>query len=946
MGAVATWFLAKLTDKGFDLVVDSIEKNKLQINKLFKEKISIVSKKIGKEFPDVLGSRVDYFFRQDPLVEELIKLLFVNQKVSIEVISLKFDDSTLPHDFLFRFIELLKIEINKEPIFANLLANKEIYITLNGIGKSIDDIVKSSDLQAKEITKILKLLENQFSSSFDIDNFLNNYRSVLDTNIKRINHIGLGVDPSIKKGKIKDLSAIFIPPNFILKSAYHLKEETKSGIKYDDDVNDYFEDIFEEANTVITFNSIFERPYNYVILGNPGAGKSLLLKSIQLYICGDNNIKIKNESIKSRVPFRIELKNYLSYKKQYAGNILKYISHSLECEYSIINILDSNLNKVFQTYESLVLFDGLDEIFDLNDKIEVKQDIENFHKLYKKVRSIVTSRFIGYNDAKLDEKSFCELSMLSFNSNQIKDYVHKWYLLEENDKTQREREISDFISKMSNVDNELLGNPLLLSLIVILYRNNLKIPESKLEIYQSCTHTLVDKWDSIKNLNIDLDKEILQKKEPIFSDLAYWQYEKLSSKEPNVTFYLAKKLVSESLVKKSLADDDNCESLAEAFLDYAQKRSIYFDNNFTHKTFLEYYTAYWLYSNIEKKHKTIERNKIISKYISNPFWTVVLELFLNLIDKDQPDTEILDQIITLNGKKLNSLPFLLYVVPNLKNISSIKVNDLIVRIIKYLLTTQGKSSKLSHSIIIRLRVWSENERLKRLLFKAFESIQLDDNDELAILLILQSEIMFYSNINNDDNRLLESFKLRVNFKEALHQNYYLYTCIYFHQAFILANCDNYFEITKNFIKNFGWESLFTQGPKLFSSFNFAPFFIYYWHCQIKSSNINNLSKNLKLFGDENLNLIIPFLLKFDFYDDIDENVSNISAQNFDNTTNIIEKKLYFLLMIDKFNIRHDKGFARMNFDLLECSKELKVLLKKAINIKNEKELLRVFDSIK
>ena len=141
--------------------------------------------------------------------------------------------------------------------------------------------------------------------------------------------------------------------------------------------------------------------------------------------------------------------------------------------------------------------------------------------------------------------------------------------------------------------------------------------------------------------------------------MAFWQYETLISPNTEVTYHKARIVVSESLIKKKVADDDNSLQIAEIFLNYAQKRSIYFDNNFTHKTFLEYYTAYWLYSNIEKKHLINERNNYISKYISNPFWFIVLELLLNLIDKDQPDTDILDDIISQHISNKNSFPFLL-----------------------------------------------------------------------------------------------------------------------------------------------------------------------------------------------------------------------------------------------------------------------------------------------
>jgi hypothetical protein len=126
--------------------------------------------------------------------------------------------------------------------------------------------------------------------------------------------------------------------------------------------------------------------------------------------------------------------------------------------------------------------------------------------------------------------------------------------------------------------------------------------------------------------------------------------------------------------------------MADKFMMYAEKRSIYFDNNFTHKTFLEYYTAYWIFSNVEKKHDTKKRDEIISEFIKNPFWFIVLELYFNMIDSDQPDTEIMDSLYREQLRKSDlSIPCLLSILPSLKNISDAVSSELVSRSIDVLL---------------------------------------------------------------------------------------------------------------------------------------------------------------------------------------------------------------------------------------------------------------------
>jgi hypothetical protein len=126
--------------------------------------------------------------------------------------------------------------------------------------------------------------------------------------------------------------------------------------------------------------------------------------------------------------------------------------------------------------------------------------------------------------------------------------------------------------------------------------------------------------------------------------------------------------------------------MADKFMAYAEKRSIYFDNNFTHKTFLEYYTAYWIFSNVEKKHDAKKRDEIISEFIINPFWFIVLELYFNMIDSDQPDNEILDALYREQVKKNDlSIPCLLSIFPTLKNVSQVLPAELVSRSIDVLL---------------------------------------------------------------------------------------------------------------------------------------------------------------------------------------------------------------------------------------------------------------------
>ncbi|WP_167605361.1 NACHT domain-containing protein [Maribellus sediminis] len=927
----ATWLGSKIADKGFEDIYSKLTQDD-KFDKLFLHCVNETSKKFEEKYPDILGNSISYFFTQEEVFDELCKLLFVNQDINLDIISDSFYEATLPKDFILEFVSELKNTLASKPDFQALLSNKELFIAVKGISKDLDELTKNSSLTLQEVNQIKNILQERFKNKFSLESFLSLYTKNLVNNLGILNFIGLGIDPSIKKGKRKDLEKIFVKPNLRLISKFHIEKEKNGKIKYFDEENEFGEGI------IISYEHLFDRPYNYVILGSPGAGKSLLIKSVVCHIANNERKQFSNKRILSYIPFRIELKNYLSYKREKGGNLLKYLTVLLEEEYSVPSILEENLFSVFSNEKVIVFFDGLDEIFNASDKGHIKNDIQNFHNIFPKIRSITTSRFIGYNEVKLDEKLFCELNILPFNPKQVEEYVKKWYNIEEEDEKIREIETQDFISKMNNVDGELLSNPLLLSLIVILFRNNLKIPESKLEIYQSCTNTLVDKWDASKNLELKISEEILQKKEPILADLAFWQYEQLSSRKTNITYQRAKQIVSESLIRKKVADEFNCDQLADSFLSYAQKRSIYFDNNFTHKTFLEYYTAYWIYSNIEKKHNIKERNKIIKKYINNPFWFIVLELLLNMIDKDQPDSEIIDSIFAQHIGSSLSLSFLIYIVPNIINVSSEIVIRLYKESIFYLISTieiDQKRKDLFEKIVKNALTFEHGAKL----ITAFN--QIEEKDRNLNYYILINEMEFspkYAEVNIGFQFIKDS----EHYKSFIVKDPYLFQI---DRTYISDEIEQetFVEKTIEYLRLFNHEEIFQNHPSLYDSYSLGSFMGYFFYFQLRSRNIEDLAHNIALLEKESLSYIslIRFVVSRSFYYSKPEIESlNYLCERIIHTETHDKIKLLFIsilkeILSNRFIQRGDK----IEIENLATTSKLKSLLRKVKRMKNNKKFI-------
>lgn len=601
---------------------------------------------------------------------------------------------------------------------TNILDATELFGRIKGI-TDIDVLKEIYELLRKQFSE---LYLSQTYTRTDYVKFREKYKLSCINSFYRLNFFGLSVS---KKPREVGLYELFVLPKFSGSFYHSFKEPTFHQFNFNDlEIGDnFFSDNIMKLNEVLSSSlsknitidtgwinsrqiikpSSFNEPIDFarlfsinkhlVILGNPGAGKSSIVKYAICKILENDTSVFLDKSIYETLPIRVELHKYNQVKKDRQVGFLEFIAIMLSEENQTRIKLD-DLQHIFLHFSTLVFFDGLDEIFDVNERLQVRNDIENFIGEYDNLRAIVTSRFESYTEVKLSTKHFEDVDVMNFDNDQVKDYVEKWYKLEEDNAKVRKEEIQNCLKQLIHVDPELKFNPLLLSLILILYRNELEIPTSKLEIYENCTNTIVDHRDTKeKKLNFNLK---ITNPVAVFSSLAYWQFD-IDVKHATLNFTEVGKFIKAYLIDKGeFSDDHNAQKAAEQFLDFAKIRSVYFENKFTHKTFLEYFTSYYLFSNIfSKPHNYPQLEDIFSKNIGLSSWAVVLELLICKIDSTQSDFEIIDGIVRkqLDENPKIAISFFLNVVKYLKNISPKCIDSLISKGILFCIDPKVKKGK-------------------------------------------------------------------------------------------------------------------------------------------------------------------------------------------------------------------------------------------------------------
>ncbi|WP_226556622.1 NACHT domain-containing protein [Priestia aryabhattai] len=848
---VSKFLFNKVSDKAFDKAYSKFEEEKL--NKKFNSVITIVLDKMEEKYKEISGVNIATLFTEESIFEELVKLLFRNSKINVSVIETKIDITTLPYGFLQEFIANLKEELLKDYEFNQILSDNELYITVMDTKDDINKILETTSLTLTEIQHLKTVIKTKSSNEFSYNEFLESYSYLAVKNLTEVNYFGLGLSPDVRRGK-KKLFDIYIQPKF---KDYTLYENDK-GLNVIGDDNEVKIDMqveFFKQKRTDTKNMKFLveelRNKNLVILGKPGSGKSLLGKYI---VCSILKRNFSNTFIQNYLPLRIELKEYLPFKKKHDSNFLGYIKYILEKEYYFSNITQDIIIDILNKNKSLIVFDGLDEIFDVNDKLDVKNDIENFLSSYDSCRGIITSRHVGYDEAKFEEEKFSELEILDFNQNQVKQYVKKWYACETDVDEKTEEEINNFLELQREIDGELIKNPLTLSLIVILYRNNGRVPNSKLEIYRSCTRTLVDKWDANKNLEVDI--KVKDKKESIFSNLALWQYKMLSKKSRD-DISINNKMVHREVVsiifsKLKLTEDyAEAEKWADEFLEYAKNRSLYFENNFTHKTFLEYFTAFSIYQTSDLKLKPQERNKMITTYVQESFWFIVLELLINLIDENQVDNEIIDDLIEEHiAQNRQSYIFFLQILHTLKNVSEFTVK----KIIKNSLITcivEGEDGNAFTSRLFRsLMSIKKHDKLFNLIQQAYDELFIDFKKDTTMLINYynfkyESQFSFlYGDTSHNS--------LEINNLEYIDEVYLNDPVLFQYATQLDYSLDN----TLKFIENFGIEKLYETHTLTFAGIKLGSYLNSFISHKTREKNIKpaDLILDIKLLIENGVSI--------------------------------------------------------------------------------------------
>jgi predicted NACHT family NTPase len=324
-----------------------------------------------------------------------------------------------------------------------------------------------------------------------------------------------------------------------------------------------------------------ERHEKLMILGKPGAGKTTFLKWLALQCNG-------GKFNQNRVPLFVTLKEFAETDGQ--PNLLGFIAKQLtEC--GIENGADVGEN-ILQAGRSIVLLDGLDEVRS-QDHDRVLKTIRQTAEKFDASQFVITCRIAA---KEYIFEQFTEVEVADFDDEQIADFAHKWF--QPKDPIKAEEFPQEL--KANPGLKELATNPLLLTLLCLVFEEGGRFPANRAELYKEGLDVLLKKWDAKRNIKREeFYKQLsLQRKEDLLSQVAYNAFERSD-------YFFKQRFVEEQIrdyirnLPNASNDPETLQLDSEAVLNsiaaqhgllVERARGIY---SFSHLTFHEYFTARW-----------------------------------------------------------------------------------------------------------------------------------------------------------------------------------------------------------------------------------------------------------------------------------------------------------------------------------------------------------------
>ena len=251
-----------------------------------------------------------------------------------------------------------------------------------------------------------------------------------------------------------------------------------------------------------------------VVLGDPGAGKSTLLKVLTLALA---------EQPDGPLPILLPLNAYARRLQNGAPvNLCDFLGQHYAMQRKNLAQVGALFEAALQDGPAVILLDGLDEVQDNRSYLVnlVQQFVDEWvpepvegDETVSGNRVVVTSRVVGYDKAPLVGEHWRTYSLTDFDRDDIERFVRRWTWAFEVgvhggetdtaiEAAERERdELLEAVFSRPSVER-LAVNPLLLTILALIKRTGVLLPEQRVKLYELYLEALIESWNLARSLDL------------------------------------------------------------------------------------------------------------------------------------------------------------------------------------------------------------------------------------------------------------------------------------------------------------------------------------------------------------------------------------------------------------------------------------------------------------
>ncbi len=320
-------------------------------------------------------------------------------------------------------------------------------------------------------------------------------------------------------------------------------------------------------------------------------------------------------------------------------------------ETHFLDIEESRFAEWLKNRKTVLLFDGLDEISDPEQRIRACAWIDRIVSRFTHARVVVTSRATGYRKGEGIELAslHTRADIMDFTAEQQAEFLENWFSaallaelppakitaerwkdLQKQKVLQKAKTIIEFLGREGNKSLQTLARvPMLLQIMAILWKEREFLPGTRGELYEAALNYILDYRDRQKEI-----KPLLPANEAlrVLAPVSLWMQELLGKDEVAREAMQQQMQVQLDTLDHAPSASAFCKNLVDRaglLVEYGDREYV-----FRHKSFREYMAGHQL--NKDLKHEG--RIMTLVEYFGNDWWEEPLRFFIGQVDAETFDS--------------------------------------------------------------------------------------------------------------------------------------------------------------------------------------------------------------------------------------------------------------------------------------------------------------------